>query len=112
MRAIRENASFPQADSEQPGAKAAITTDGPRSASQRIDWDALKTAGRSCCCPSQPAVIAILPPTPSRNNKTDLLLCMHHYRLSRQALQTAGAIMINRNRELIAPDAPAYLSAD
>jgi hypothetical protein len=80
------------------------TRQNARPVSYHIDWDALKTAGRSCCCSSRPAVLAIVPPTPSRNHKTDLLLCMHHYRLSQQALRTAGAIMINRDREIIAPD--------
>lgn len=46
---------------------------------------------RACCCPAQPVVRAILPPTPERGHWVDLLLCGHHYRVSRRALAAAGA---------------------
>jgi hypothetical protein len=46
---------------------------------------------RACCCPAQPVVRAIMPPTPQRAYPVDLLLCGHHYRVSRQALIGAGA---------------------
>jgi hypothetical protein len=46
---------------------------------------------RACCCPAQPVVRAIMPPTPQRAYPVDLLLCGHHYRVSRQALIAAGA---------------------
>jgi hypothetical protein len=36
-------------------------------------------------------VRAIMPPTPDRPHPVDLLLCGHHYRVSRQALAAAGA---------------------
>jgi hypothetical protein len=36
-------------------------------------------------------VRAIMPPTPERPHPVDLLLCGHHYRVSRQALAAAGA---------------------
>jgi hypothetical protein len=48
-------------------------------------------ADRSCCCPAQPVVRVIMPPTPRRRHSVDLLLCGHHYRVSRQALAAAGA---------------------
>jgi len=32
-----------------------------------------------------------MPPTAQRGNSVDLLLCGHHYRVSRQALMAAGA---------------------
>jgi hypothetical protein len=32
-----------------------------------------------------------MPPVPGRPHPTDLLLCGHHYRASRQALAAAGA---------------------
>jgi len=111
MRTIRHNASFPQADSEQPGAQANLTIDGPRPASQRIDWEALRTAGRSCCCPARPAVIAIMPPTQARDHRTELLLCMHHFRQSRATLRRDGAVVVDFDRRIIAPDTPAYISA-
>jgi hypothetical protein len=49
---------------------------------------------RACCCPSQPAVLVIMPPTAARPHETDLLLCGHHYRASRDALTAAGAVVL------------------
>jgi hypothetical protein len=46
---------------------------------------------RSCCCPAKPAVLAVMPPVPARPHETDLLLCEHHFRFSRQALAAVGA---------------------
>lgn len=46
---------------------------------------------RACCCPAYPVVRVIMPPTPERRHPVDLLLCGHHYRVSRQALAAAGA---------------------
>jgi hypothetical protein len=46
---------------------------------------------QACCCPAQPVVRVIMPPTPKRPHSVDLLLCGHHYRISRQALAAAGA---------------------
>jgi nucleotide-binding universal stress UspA family protein len=43
---------------------------------------------RACCCPARPVVQAIMPP---ERHSADLLLCGHHYRVSRQALAAAGA---------------------
>jgi hypothetical protein len=57
---------------------------------------ALWAAERACCCPAKPAVIAVLPPAPGRDHETDLLLCGHHYRASRDALEAAGATITQR----------------
>ena len=45
--------------------------------------------------------------SPSRQHSTELLLCGHHYRVSRQALATAGAIV----RELpgTSPDVSSWI---
>ena len=48
--------------------------------------------GRACCCPAKPAVRVIMPPTAARPRATELLLCAHHYRVSRRALEAARAI--------------------
>ena len=56
-----------------------------------IDWHAVRLADRSCCCLARPVVIVIMPPTRGRPHRTELLLCGHHYRASRQALAAAGA---------------------
>jgi len=69
---------------------------GPqRSGDADIDWRAARRAARGCCCPARPVVIAVMPPAPGRPHPTDLLLCGHHYRVSRQALAAAGASVLN-----------------
>jgi hypothetical protein len=57
-------------------------------------------------------VIALIPPGPGRAHRTELLLCMHHFRVSRQALRAAGASVVDLDRNIIAPDTPAYLAAE
>ncbi len=70
--------------------------DQPRPAVTRlVDWRAARRAGRACCCPAAPLVIAVMPPTASRPHQTELLLCGHHYRVSRQALTAAGATVMD-----------------
>jgi hypothetical protein len=49
---------------------------------------------RACCCPARPVVRAIMPPAPQRRHSVDLLLCGHHYRVSRPALTAAGARIV------------------
>jgi len=46
---------------------------------------------RACCCPAQPVVRVVMPPTLRRRHSVDLLLCGHHYRVSRPALAAAQA---------------------
>jgi hypothetical protein len=55
-------------------------------------WEESPRSGdTACCCPAYPVVRAVMPPTPERPHSTDLLLCGHHYRVSREALAAAGA---------------------
>jgi hypothetical protein len=46
---------------------------------------------RACCCPGRPAVLVIMPATRARPHETELLLCGHHYRISRHALAQVHA---------------------
>jgi hypothetical protein len=64
---------------------------------------------RACCCAAKAAVRVTMPPNPSRRHSTELLLCGHHYRVSRQALAAAGAVV----RELpgTPPDVSAWIGA-
>ena len=48
-------------------------------------------AERACCCPARAMVLVIMPPSAARPHQTELLLCGHHSRVSRQALAAAGA---------------------
>ena len=52
-------------------------------------------ADRACCCLAQPAVMAVMPPGGERLAETDLLLCWHHYRISKAALAAAGATILD-----------------
>lgn len=49
---------------------------------------------RACCCPANPVVRVIMPPAAGRPHSVDLLLCGHHYRVSRRALDAAGALVL------------------
>ena len=46
---------------------------------------------QACCCPAQPVVQVIMPPAARRERSVDLLLCGHHYRVSRRVLAAARA---------------------
>jgi hypothetical protein len=50
---------------------------------------------RACCCPARPVVAVIVPPAAGRPHSVDLLLCGHHYRVSRRALDAAGALVLS-----------------
>lgn len=108
LRAIASRAIVPaQRSSGRSGESAGVR----HAVSYRIDWDGLRKAARACCCPAQPAVMVVIPPTPGREHRTDLLLCMHHFRVSREALTAAGAMVLGPDREVIAPDSADYLPA-
>jgi hypothetical protein len=68
----------------------------PVSAGFQGRWCSLLTsASRACCCLARPAVVVLIPPASGRPHRTDLLLCRHHYRASRQALAAAGAVVLD-----------------
>ena len=56
-----------------------------------IDARAAVPLGPACCCPARPAVRVVMPAAATRPHRTELLLCGHHYRASRQALAAASA---------------------
>lgn len=51
----------------------------------------LDSADRACCCLAKPLVVAIIPPAAGRPEPVDLLLCGHHYRAYKDALEAIGA---------------------
>ncbi len=51
-------------------------------------------ADRSCCCVARAVVRVVMPPAHARPHETELLLCGHHYRVSRQALAAAHASVV------------------
>ena len=64
-------------------------------------------ADRACCCAARAAVRVTMPPSPSRQHRTELLLCGHHYRVSRQALAAAKAVA--RERPGTPPDVSSWI---
>jgi len=68
-----------------------------------VDWRAVRLTERSCCCLSQPAVVAVLPPPAGRPHPTELLLCGHHYRRSRRALAAMDARVMDPNGTPVPP---------
>jgi hypothetical protein len=68
-----------------------------RPGTSAIEWRAARTAERSCCCSATPVVIVVMPSGTSRPGQTDLLLCGHHYRMSRRSLAAAGATVLDIN---------------
>jgi hypothetical protein len=73
-----------------------------------IDLSEARRAERACCCPAKPRVVAIMPPASGRPHQTDLLLCGHHYRASRQALAAAGAVVAETGESWPADQAPRW----
>jgi hypothetical protein len=74
-------------------------------------WRALSLAERACCCSAKPAVVAIMPPAAGRRHATDLLLCGHHFRASRQSLTEAGAAVFDGIGRRVRPEAAALVGA-
>ena len=64
---------------------------GSPPADETLSASPARRADLACCCPAQPLVRVVMPPTTQRRHSVDLLLCGHHYRVSRQALMAAGA---------------------
>lgn len=56
---------------------------------------------RACCCPGRPVVTVLMPPAPGRPHRVDLLLCGHHFRVSRAALEAAGAAAYDSTGALV-----------
>ena len=65
-------------------------------------------ADRACCCPARPVVTVIMPPAPGRPHPVDLLLCGHHFRVSRAALTAAGAAVYDNTGALVAGGVSEY----
>lgn len=85
--------------------RASAAQTGPDDWGSWLSKEPAGAAGSACCCPARPAVRVIMPPCPARPHTTELLLCGHHYRVSRAALTAAKAIV----REL--PGTPADIAA-
>jgi hypothetical protein len=75
-----------------------------------------RLANQACCCPAKAVVRVTMPTAAVQPRETDLLLCGHHYRVSRQALAAASATvrgLVGTPRDIAAwiePDRPAALT--
>ena len=65
----------------------------PRPARRHCPGQPAGPADPACCCPARPVVRVVMPATAARPHRTELLLCGHHYRVSRQALAAARAVV-------------------
>jgi hypothetical protein len=82
----------------------------PAAGNHDVNCRAARLAGRACCCSARPVVIAVMGTAVGRPHRTDLLLCLHHYRASRAGLATAGATVLDLDGRPVAdtawPDVP------
>jgi hypothetical protein len=62
-------------------------------------------SGQACCCVARAVVRVVIPPTAGRPRETELLLCGHHYRISRVALAAAHATVSELPGSADDPDA-------
>lgn len=72
---------------------------GSERATGVIDWPAVGQANRSCCCVARPSVVVVLQPTHDRPHPTEVLLCGHHFELSRSTLLASRALAFNLEGE-------------
>jgi hypothetical protein len=56
-------------------------------------------------------VRVVMPPAPARPHPVDLLLCGHHYRVSRDALAAAGAVAFDDAGEIVETSASGQETA-
>jgi len=77
------------------GADSAAPESGAPPQDDNLPDSSVWREDRACCCPGQPVVRVIMPPAPGRRRSVDLLLCGHHYRVSRPALTSARARIEN-----------------
>ncbi len=86
--------SFPQKLRPSQHTNAEAAAPGPPEV-QLVNWRAVRRAAHACCCMAGPVVVAVLPPAPGRQHRTEILLCGHHYRVSRPALAAARAVVVD-----------------
>jgi hypothetical protein len=70
----------------------------------------LPTMQPACCCSAKPVVIVVMPAVSGRAS-TDLLMCGHHFRVSRPALAAAGAAVFDAHGTAL-PPTPSEESTD
>ena len=66
---------------------------------------ATSLSGQACCCVAQAVVRIVMPPTADRPHEIELLMCGHHYRVSRAVLAAAHATVSGLPGSADNPDA-------
>jgi hypothetical protein len=75
------------------GDRTSLADRPPESTGRQAGWvEPVVSGERACCCPAPAVVKVVMAASPSRPRPVDLLLCGHHYRVSRQALAAAGVV--------------------
>lgn len=93
---------FPR--SERGGATQSGSPRG--TASPASDWQPLEplpTTQPACCCSAHPVVQVLIPSAVPGREPADLLMCGHHFRASREALEVAGAAAFDADGGLVLP---------
>lgn len=62
-----------------------------------LDWRAIRTASRACCCLARPSAVVVVPAGSNRDHSTEILLCAHHLQASARALDKAGYLVLDTN---------------
>jgi hypothetical protein len=92
MTAMYEHPSYYGRVRQQPATEGPVAP--PIESMSDANVIVLANAERSCCCVAKPAVIALIR-VGSDRRQVDLLLCMHHYRASRQTLTNHDATVLD-----------------
>lgn len=95
--------SSPDSEGTQPAGRHAKPSG---TASSTVAWrplEPLPTTQSACCCSARPVVRVMMPPAAPARDPADLLLCGHHYRVSRESLKAAGAVAFDASGTLIMP---------
>lgn len=62
------------------------------------------------CCASRPAFRVVVPPSACRPHPSELLLCGHHYRVSRESLARIGAAAYDALGRLVASGGSVHVA--
>ena len=92
--------AVPPAGVPEPRPKAPAVV--PRAEPPTQPRTAIRAQERSCCCSAPPRFRVVVPAGADRARPTDLLLCGHHYRASKDALERLHVAVFDQDGALIA----------
>lgn len=92
---------FPDRRSAADLATSAIPAPPHGSAPEPVRRDEIVPGSIACCCPALASIRVVIAANGERDHATELLLCGHHYRQSREALARVGATVYDREGALV-----------